>query len=299
MIDFSQKYWKLIIIGLLITVIITGCSIDEKEEQQNQTKEGDNELNKKLGSTRLPAKLKERKEEIVDKYQNRKPQEWGENVSGVITKLDTDKKIVALTLDACGGPNDGYDSKLINYLKQEEIPATLFINSRWIDDQPEIFRELAEDSLFTIANHGTRHLPLSVTGKSAYGIQGTTSVEAVVDEVINNEVKIKKISGRKPEYFRAGTAYYDEVAVGIVNELGEKVIGYDTLGDAGATFSKQQVKQACLSVGPGSIILAHMNHPESDTAEGIRAAVPELRSRGFRFVKLADYDEQLIKIKNE
>ena len=207
--------------------------------------------------------------------------------------IDTDKKVVALTLDACGGPKDGYDRKLINYLRQEDIPATLFINSRWIDDQPEIFRELAEDSLFTIANHGTRHLPLSVTGKSAYGIQGTTSVEEVVDEVINNQVKIKKITGSKPDYFRTGTAYYDEVAVEIVNELGEKVIGYDTLGDAGATFNKEQVKQACLSVGPGSIILAHMNQPKSETAEGIMGVVPELRNRGFRFVKLADYEEQL------
>ncbi len=44
-----------------------------------------------------------------------------------------------------------------------------------------------------------------------------------------------------------------------------------------------------LSSKPGSIILAHMNRPESGTAEGIGAALPRLSRRGFRFVRLAEY----------
>jgi hypothetical protein len=49
------------------------------------------------------------------------------------------------------------------------------------------------------------------------------------------------------------------------------------------------VQADCQKAEPGSIILAHMNHPESDTAEGIMAAVPELRNKGFRFVKDTKY----------
>ncbi|ADL13496.1 polysaccharide deacetylase family protein [Acetohalobium arabaticum] len=282
MIDFSRRYWILIAAVSIIMIILTGCSGKE-----------DN-LDKKIGQTKLPERLKNKKKEIIAKYKDRTPNEWGENLPGVITRIDTDKKIVVLTLDACGSPGDGYDSKLMDFLIEEEIPATLFINSRWIDDNQETFMELACNPLFTIANHGTRHLPLSVIGKSAYGIKGTTSVEEIVDEVLKNEWKIQNFTEEKPEYFRAGTAYYDEVAVEIVNDLGEKVIGYDTLGDAGATFAKEQVKKAFLSVSPGSIILAHMNRPKSDTAEGIMAAVPELRSKGFQFVKLENYDNQLI-----
>jgi hypothetical protein len=44
-----------------------------------------------------------------------------------------------------------------------------------------------------------------------------------------------------------------------------------------------------LSSKPGSIILAHMNRPDSGTAEGIAAALPKLRRRGFRFVHLSEY----------
>ncbi|MBM7622484.1 polysaccharide deacetylase family protein [Sporohalobacter salinus] len=292
MLDFKKKYLLLLIVVLIVMIIFTGCN-GHKNSHENQL-EKENNIDEKTKQTKISERLKDRKEKIIDKYKNQIPKEWGENVSGVITRIDTNKKVVALTLDACGSSRDGYDSKLIDFLKQKKIPATLFINFRWIINNKEIFMELSRNSLFTIANHGTHHLPLSVSGKSAYDIKGTTSVEEVVNEVAKNELKIQNLTEKKPEYFRSGTAYYDEIAVEIVNDLGEKVIGYDTLGDAGATFIKKQVKNAFLSVSSGSIILAHMNHPESDTAEGVIEAVPELRSRGFQFVKLKDYDNQLI-----
>jgi peptidoglycan/xylan/chitin deacetylase (PgdA/CDA1 family) len=92
--------------------------------------------------------------------------------------------VIALTFDACGGPGgSGYDRALIDFLRRREIPATLFINSRWIDANPAIFRRLAAEPLFEIANHGTRHRPLSVTGRSAYGIPGTRSAAEVYDEI--------------------------------------------------------------------------------------------------------------------
>ncbi|MBE3577556.1 MAG: polysaccharide deacetylase family protein [Limnochordales bacterium] len=232
---------------------------------------------------------------LIAKYAGQIPQTWGERVPGVITRIDTSEKVVALTLDACGGGgrSNGYDKELIDFLIREGIPATLFISARWIDANYETFMELAHNPLFTIANHGYLHKPLSVTGRSVYGVGGTADVGEVIDEVLLNERKIESLTGRKPRYFRSGTAYYDEVAVKIVNDLGEKVIGFDVLGDAGATFSKDQVKKALLGVRPGSIIIAHMNHPEAETAEGIMAAVPELRSKGFRFVKLEEYDSLL------
>jgi hypothetical protein len=61
------------------------------------------------------------------------------------------------------------------------------------------------------------------------------------------------------------------------------------LGDAGATFNQSQIKNALLSSQNGAVVICHMNHPEKATAEGVMAAIPELKRRGFRFVKLATY----------
>ncbi|MCX6167148.1 MAG: hypothetical protein NT021_04105 [Sphingobacteriales bacterium] len=64
---------------------------------------------------------------------------------------------------------------------------------------------------------------------------------------------------------------------------------FSVIGDAGATYSKDQVKKACLDSSNGSIIICHMNHPKKDTAEGLKLALPELIKRGIKFVKLEDY----------
>ena len=154
---------------------------------------------------------------------------------------------------------------------------------------PRLFRRLAADPLFEIANHGTEHRPLSVTGRSVYGIAGTASIGEVVDEVAINQRLITRLTGAAPAFFRSGTAYYDDVAVRVVADLGLKVVNFDVLGDAGATYSATQVADAMLSSKPGSIILAHMNKPAGGTAEGIEEALPRLRQRGFRFVHLSDY----------
>lgn len=227
---------------------------------------------------------------IAQEFSGKKPNEWGENVSGVRTRLATEEKVLALTLDACGSPKGkGVDLKLLEFLTQQQIPATLFMNARWIDANPELFKQLAANPLFEIANHGMWHKPASVNGRSIYGIDGTKDTRELVQEIELNARKIEEITGKRTRYYRSGTAYYDEYAVQISQQLGHEVIGFSVLGDAGATFSAAQVKTALLGSKAGDIIIAHMNHPKAGTGPGIMAAVPELKKRGFRFVRLSDY----------
>jgi peptidoglycan/xylan/chitin deacetylase (PgdA/CDA1 family) len=227
---------------------------------------------------------------LIRRYSGERPRAWGEDVPRVVLRLPTTDRVVALTLDACGGrAGNGYDAKLIQTLRRGRVPATLFVNARWIEANPRKFQQLAADPLFEIANHGTGHRPLSVTGRSVYGIAGTSSVAQVIDEVTVNQRLISELTGAMPAFFRSGTAYYDDVAVRVVNDLGLQVVNFDVLGDAGATYSADQVAGAVLSSEPGSIILAHMNRPDGGTAEGIAAALPKLSRRGFRFVRLSEY----------
>jgi peptidoglycan/xylan/chitin deacetylase (PgdA/CDA1 family) len=216
--------------------------------------------------------------------------EWGQNLPGVRTRLDTDEPVVALTIDACAGPGGlGYDSALIELLVAEELPATLFVTGTWIEANEDVFVQLASQDQFEIANHGTQCRPLSITGESAYEITGTSSAAEVVEEVVGGLEAIEERIGDAPLYFRAGTAHYDEVAVQIVHDLGLVPVGSDLLGDGGATFTAAQVTAELERARPGSIVLLHMNHPESGTLDGVRAALPTLRDRGLRFVLLSEY----------
>jgi len=229
------------------------------------------------------------KQKVIFEFGNEHPTQWAEVVPSVKARINTDKNVIALTLDACGSEGDGYDSVLINYLITHNIPATLFINARWIDKNPDIFKQLAKNPLFEIENHGFEHKPCSVSGKSIYGIQGTRNAGEVVDEIEKNGRKIEALTGRRPKYYRSGTAYYDEIGVKIAEKLGYEVVGFSVLGDRGATYSREQVKNALLAATAGSIIICHMNHPEKETAEGVIEAIPELKKKGFEFVRLSDY----------
>jgi len=291
-----NKLYLLTLCSLCIIILIYSKNHETTETYNKTTIEKDTRVKnlvnlkemqfKEVSSTNLT--IAQLKENMTNKYKNEIPTQWGEKATGVKSQINTTDKIIALTFDACGGSalSNGYDSELIYFLRKENIPATLFINSRWIDANYNTFMALSKIPQFEIENHGYLHKPLSVNGKSEYGIIGTQNIGEVVDEVILNERKIEKLIGRKPKFFRSGTAYYDEVAVKIVNEIGEDAVNFNVLGDAGATYTKEQVSKACLSAPPGSILLFHMNHPEKETAEGIMAAIPKLKIMGYKFVKL-------------
>jgi len=227
--------------------------------------------------------------QVVARYGRLKPRTWGFDAPGVVRVLPATQRVIALTFDACGGRGgSGYDQSLIDFLRQREVPATLFLNSRWIDANPAAFRQLAGEPLFEIANHGTRHRPLSVTGRSAYGIAGTRSAGEVYDEIAGNQAKLTRLLGVPPRFFRSGTAYCDDIAARIVTDLGERFVSFSVNGDGGATFTPEQVRRTVTAAWDGSIVICHMNHPEKGTARGIAAAVPQLMASGYRFVRLSD-----------
>lgn len=265
-------------------------TVKDAEENYEQVSKGEAEEDAISDKRENGAKIPETETESINLSQfDRAPIEWGENVTGVKTTFQTGKREIALTFDACGGDyGSGYDEELITFLKAENIPATLFVNERWIHTNEKLFLQLAANPLFQIENHGTEHAPLSVNSGEAWGIKATDSVQAAYDEIMTNHETVHTLTGEHMTLFRSGTAYYDEVAVDLAEALGYTVVNFDILGDAGATYSAAQVKQALLQAKQGSIALLHMNQPTSGTSDGVKQAIPLLREQGFEFVLLKD-----------
>src|SRR4030042_5411431 len=157
----NRNRCKTILIFFILFFILSSWRIDQGLSQDLQTKE-----------------------RIISTFTGKAPQEWGERVREVKTRLNTDQKVLALTFDACGGPKgSGYDAKLIDFLISEAIPATLFISGKWMDANPDILQALARNPLFEIENHGLNHSPCSAIGQSVYGIRGTKNVGEIFDEI--------------------------------------------------------------------------------------------------------------------
>jgi peptidoglycan/xylan/chitin deacetylase (PgdA/CDA1 family) len=212
---------------------------------------------------------------------------WGEHAPDItdnIAPQSEDENFLYLTLDACDG---GFDKSIIAFLRANNIHATLFLSARWIKANPKALADLVTDSLFKIANHGTKHKPASVSGKSAYGIKGTSSREELIAEINENANNIESLTSVRPNWYRSGTSYYDAVSIEIITkELGLKIAGFAKNLDEGATLSADQVYRISLTAQSGDILIAHMNRPKAGTSAGLVRAIPELIKRGFIFRQL-------------
>ena len=194
-----------------------------------------------------------------------------------------------ITLDACGGPGgSGVDQELLATLRRLNIPATLFVNARWIHTNRQLAAELGADPLFELANHGWLHRPLSVNGRSAYGIPGTASVSDAYDELTGCQDALIETAGQPSRFFRAGTAYFDDVAAAMTRRLGMLPVNFSINADAGATMPPGAVASALHAAGPGDIVIAHFNKPGSGTAAGFRQALPRLSDGGIEFGRLGE-----------
>lgn len=233
------------------------------------------------------------------RYARRRPARWGEHLPGILSALPVThvlrggrrRPVAALTFDACGNPrsgSSGYDRALVETLRRHHVPATLFLSGRWIAKNPAVAADLAADPLFEIGNHGTRHVPLSVTGRAAYGIRGTRDAAAAVAEVWGNTLGLEAVSGHRPRLFRCGTALYDDVGVAICRSLGQRPVAYTVNADAGASLPAREVARQLHGLRPGGISIGHVNHPERWTAEGLARALPGLLDAGWVFVRIGD-----------
>ena len=227
---------------------------------------------------------------MAARFADAEPTDWGMDLPGIVSRLDEpegtdDGARVALTFDACGGRHgSGFDERLISGLVDRGVAATLFVNLRWIEANPDVVTDLLAEQLFELGNHGTRHVPLSVTGREAYGIAGSASAREAVDEVWGCHRLLTELVGTPPRFFRSGTAHYDDVGVAIALALGEAPLGFSLNGDAGATYSAATIRSEVRAAKSGDVVIAHFNRPDSGTAKGMLAAVDDLLDGGVSFV---------------
>lgn len=193
--------------------------------------------------------------------------------------------LVALTLDACTGR---FDEDLIAFLIRNRIPATLFVTRRWLDRNPRglaIIRNHLD--LFDVEDHGANHIPAVIgIGRTVYGIPGEPDMVHLRHEVQDGADAITRAVGVPPRWYRAATAEYDPAAAAEIRRMGYQIAGFSLNADAGATLPQVEIEARLRRIKPGDIIIAHMNRPQSDTAEGLSNGLLALIRRGFVFVRL-------------
>ncbi|MCX7738578.1 MAG: polysaccharide deacetylase family protein [Hydrogenothermaceae bacterium] len=200
----------------------------------------------------------------------------------VIERLPTDKKVVAITLDACETKTPSYlDREIINFLVENNIPFTLFVSGKFITRNRQDLIKLHKTGLVSIQNHSMNH----------FQHMEKLSLEEVKSEILENEKLIKEITGIKPMYFRFPGGNYDQKTLQIVESLNYRVVHWTfPSGDPDKSITPQRLASHVISkTSPGAILIFHANGRGYSTGEALPKIVSELRSKGYRFVFLEDF----------
>ncbi|MFG2297636.1 polysaccharide deacetylase family protein [Streptomyces sp. NPDC048603] len=205
-------------------------------------------------------------------------------------------KTVALTFDADmtadQGPRaaDGerFDNpELIATLRRLKVPSTVFMTGRWAEEYPDQAKSIGTDPMFEIANHSYSHHAFT---SPCYGLPALdgAAVRADVDRAFEAFRKAGAVN--TVPYFRFPGGCYDDRALRALSTAKVTAVQWDVVsGDAFAKDPVAVAEQVLAGVKPGSVVVMHCTRSAAPvTEEAIRTIVPELRKRGYRFVKVSE-----------
>ncbi|MFT5355521.1 MAG: peptidoglycan/xylan/chitin deacetylase (PgdA/CDA1 family) [Polyangiales bacterium] len=202
---------------------------------------------------------------------------------------------VALTFD--DGPLLGTTERILETLRAEEVPATFFaLGGHIFGDAVALVREMHEDPLFHVANHGWSHTAAAELGAVAFDRELQRTNE-VIRLAVGDPCYF-------PRYFRFPftRATCDETPVAEAHGLAISGVDVDSVdwcfGPGGGSCAEPWVPEefrddmigyalARLEVTGGGIMLLHDVQPR--TADLLPELIRRMRAAGYAFVSLEDF----------
>ncbi|MFM9372525.1 polysaccharide deacetylase family protein [Streptomyces sp. Da 82-17] len=205
-------------------------------------------------------------------------------------------KTVALTFDADMTADQGpraasgerFDNPaLLATLRRLKVPSTVFMTGRWAEEYPDQARSIGSDPLFEVANHSYSHYAFT---SRCYGLP-TVAPRKMRADVERAYAAFRKVGIKNAmPYFRFPGGCYDRTALRNVARAGVTAVQWDVVsGDAFATDADAVADEVLRRVRPGSVVVMHCTRSAAPTTErAVRKVVPELRKRGYRFVRVSE-----------
>ena len=212
-------------------------------------------------------------------YQSMAP--TGQWFGRTFTGLHRGTRQLALTYD--DGPNDPHTLRLLEILAKHDVRATFFLIGRYVEQCPEIAREIAKAG-HVVGNHTFTH-PLLIFKSPAEIRRELSDCRAALQDAV----------GEHSNLFRPPFGGQRRAVLQVARELGLEpimwnVTGFDWNAPPSAVIEQKVVSQ----VRGGNIILLHdgghkqMGANRSQTVLATDHLITRYKSEGSRFVTVSE-----------
>ena len=178
-----------------------------------------------------------------------------------------------------------YDQGLVDYLRKENVPATIFTTGMFAELYPVLVKDLAEDGRFSIQNHSYDHAGFE---SPCYGLNELSTDDQRRAEITKTQAILKTLTGYAPTLFRFPGLCKNAHDDAIVTSLGLQVNdGNLVSGDAFSHDAARIAMHVIDTAVDGSVVVMHLGGPNATaTPRAVMLIVPALRAKGFVFEKL-------------
>jgi peptidoglycan-N-acetylmuramic acid deacetylase len=191
---------------------------------------------------------------------------------------DPAEKAVYLTFDA--GYENGQTAKILDVLKEKEVPAAFFLVGTYIRREPELTRRMAAEG-HIVGNHTTTHPDMSaIADKSAFRA-----------ELEKTEAAYKEVTGLDmPKFYRPPRGEYSVKNLEMAKELGYKTVFW-SLAYVDWLRNKQPSREQAFQkliprLHPGAVLLLHST--SQTNAEILGELIDRYREMGYTFKGLEE-----------
>jgi peptidoglycan/xylan/chitin deacetylase (PgdA/CDA1 family) len=215
-------------------------------------------------------------------YQSMAP--TGQWYGRTFTGLPRGSKQLALTYD--DGPNDPHTLHLLEVLARHDVKATFFLIGRYVQQRPDIVRELVAAG-HALGNHTLDH-PLLIFKSEAEIRRQLEDCNRAITDAVGSPPKLFRppFGGRRPAVFR------------IARSLGLEPIMWNVTGyDWDAPPADQIVRKVSRRITGGNVILLHdgghlsMGADRSQTVLATERLIANYKSEGYQFRTITETKE--------
>lgn len=190
-----------------------------------------------------------------------------------IYSVGTEEKVVSISFDAAWGEEK--TDEILKILSDRNIKTTFFLVGYWVDKYPERVKQIF-DAGHEIGNHSATHPHMTQISR-----------DQMIKELTSCSDKVERVTGVRPNLFRAPYGDYNSEVVTTSKEQGYTMVQWnlDSL-DWKNKGVQAMVNQVVPKVENGSIILFHNN------SEYITQALPlildEIMKQGYKIVPVSE-----------